>query len=222
MNLNDIKQRLPTIPGINGRDEYFNSVVLLLLVPVNGEFHIVFEKRAANIPQAGEICLPGGKRENNESLQTTAVRETEEELGIPSHKITILGNLDTLIAPLGVIVDVIVGYTEVDLSTIKINEAEVTRCFTVPLSFFQHTQPEEYKVMIKVHPTYIDEATKQEVVLLPWQELGVPEKYASPWGKLNNQIYVYKAEGEVIWGITARIVRDFIQKIRPLKGLSKK
>lgn len=215
MNLNDIKQKLPTIPGINGRDEYFNSVVLLLLIEVNGEYHIVFEKRANNIPQAGEICLPGGKCELEESLETTAIRETTEELGIPAERIQIIGRLDTLIAPLGVIVDVFVGTSDISLEEMLINTHEVSKVFSVPLSYFEQTKPEEYKVMIKVHPTYIDEATKQEVVLLPWQELGVPEKYASPWGKLSNQIFVYKTEGEVIWGITARIVRDFVGKINP-------
>lgn len=215
MNLNDIKQKLPAIPGINGRDEYFNSVVLLLLIEVNGEYHIVFEKRANNIPQAGEICLPGGKCELEESLETTAIRETTEELGIPAERIQIIGRLDTLIAPLGVIVDVFVGTSDISLEEMLINTHEVSKVFSVPLSYFEQTKPEEYKVMIKVHPTYIDEATKQEVVLLPWQELGVPEKYASPWGKLSNQVFVYKTEGEVIWGITARIVRDFVGKINP-------
>ncbi len=211
MNINEIKQKLPLTPDISGREEYFNSVVLLLLVPVNGELHIVFEKRANNIPQAGEICLPGGKQEKNEDKKSTALRETEEELGIPKNKIKILGEQNTLIAPLGVIIDVVVGYTDFPLEKIIINQAEVEKCFTVPLSFFQLTEPEEYKVMIKVHPTYVDEITNEEVVLLPWQELGVPEKYSHPWGKLSNKIFVYKTQGEVIWGITARIVRDFIR-----------
>lgn len=214
MNISQIKDKLPSIPGINGRDEYFNSVVLLLLIEVNSEYHIVFEKRANNIPQAGEICLPGGKCELDESLETTAIRETTEELGIPAERIQIIGRLDTLIAPLGVIVDVFVGTSDISLEELKINTHEVSRVFSVPLSYFERTKPEEYKVMIKVHPTYIDEATKQEVVLLPWQELGVPEKYASPWGKLSNQVFVYKTEGEVIWGITARIVHDFVTKLK--------
>jgi 8-oxo-dGTP pyrophosphatase MutT (NUDIX family) len=213
MKLTDIISKLPTNTGINGRDEYFNSVVLLLLTEVNGELHIVFEKRASDIPQAGEICLPGGKREENEDMQTTALRETTEELGIPSDKIQILGRLDTLIAPLGVIVDVFVGYTNYERSSFSINQKEVARCFTVPLSYFQNTQPEEYKVMIKVHPKYIDETTNEEVVLFPSRKLGVPERYNHPWGKLQNKVYVYKTEGEVIWGITARIVRDFVSKL---------
>lgn len=213
MNINDIQAKLPTTPDINGRNEYFNSVVLLLLIPVNGAYHIVFEKRATNIPQAGEICLPGGKREKEESIETTAIRETTEELGIPASRIQIIGRLDTLIAPLGVIVDVFVGTSDISLEEMNINSKEVDRVFTVPISYFENTPPEEYKVMIKVHPTYIDESTKEEVVLLPWEKLGVPKKYGHPWGKLSNQIYVYKTEGEVIWGITARIVKDFVEKI---------
>ncbi len=213
MNKYDIKQKLPTTPDINGRDEYFNSVVLLLLIPVNGEYHIVFEKRASNIPQGGEICLPGGKCEPNETLETTAIRETTEELGIPADEIEILGRLDTLIAPLGVIVDVFVGFSNISVEEMEMNTDEVARIFTVPLSFFEENSPEEYKVMIKVHPTYIDEETNEEVVLLPWDKLGVPEKYGSPWGKLRNQIFVYKTKGETIWGITARIVHEFANRL---------
>ena len=213
MNINDIKQKLPITIGINGREEYFSSVVLLLLIPVEGEYHIVFEKRASNIRQAGEISLPGGKCEDNETLETTAIRETTEELGIPADKINILGRLDTIIAPLGVIVDVFVGTADITLSQMLINHDEVERAFTVPVSFFENTTPEEYKVMVKVHPTYIDETTNKEVILFPSAQLGVPEKYKTPWGKLSNKVYVYKTEGEVIWGITARIILDFVSKL---------
>jgi len=214
MNINDIKQKLPTTVGINGRDEYFNSVVLLLLIPVDGEYHIIFEKRASSIPQGGEVCLPGGKCELNESLETTAIRETTEELGISASSIQILGQLDTVIAPLGVIVDIFVGFSDISITDMQVNQKEVEKVFTVPLSYFENTTPEEYKVMIKVHPTYIDENTNKEVVLLPSSELGVPEKYGHPWGKLSNKVFVYKTEGEIIWGITARIVRDFANKMR--------
>jgi peroxisomal coenzyme A diphosphatase NUDT7 len=216
MNLEDIHNlqgKLPKTVEINGRDEYFNSVVLLLLIPVNGEYHIVLEKRAGNIRQGGEISLPGGKREPDEPIETTALRETVEEIGLCPEDIKIVGRLDTVIAPLGVIVDVFVGVTEVSFDQLKPNPSEVEKLFTVPVSFFKQTVPEEYEVMVKVHPSFINEETGKEEVLFPSTELNIPPKYRTPWGKLHNKIYVYKTEGEVIWGITARVIKDFTSRI---------
>lgn len=45
-----LQKRLPESPGINGRDEYLNSVVLVLLILISEEYHFVFEQRSANIP----------------------------------------------------------------------------------------------------------------------------------------------------------------------------
>ena len=73
-----LKDKLPVVPGINGKEEYFNSAALVLLMLVNEEYHFVFEKRAANIRQAGEICFPGGKFDPDQdaSFLDTAIRET--------------------------------------------------------------------------------------------------------------------------------------------------
>lgn len=214
MNIEQIKKQLPTQIGINGKEEFFHSAVLLLLMLRDGEYHIVFEKRAAGIRQAGEISLPGGMIEDSDlGAETTALRETEEELGIPTNRIEIIGRLDTVIAPIGAMVDVCVGVTDIAFDEIVPNPEEVEKVFTVPLSYFQNTEPEEYGVLVKVHPTFIDPHTLEEVVLFPTTKLDIPKKYHKPWGNLRNKVYVYKTEGEVIWGITARIVRDFVEKI---------
>lgn len=76
-----LKDKLPIVPGINGKEEFSNFAVLVLLLQVDDEFHFVFEKRAANIRQAGESCFPGGKFEPNQDVdfRDTAIRETVEE-----------------------------------------------------------------------------------------------------------------------------------------------
>ncbi|MEQ8352466.1 MAG: CoA pyrophosphatase [Leptospiraceae bacterium] len=50
-------------------------------------------------PHSGQISLPGGKREKGESLKDTALRETEEEIGLNSSKIHVLGKLTPLYIP---------------------------------------------------------------------------------------------------------------------------
>jgi 8-oxo-dGTP pyrophosphatase MutT (NUDIX family) len=215
MNLSDIKQKLPTTIGINGEDEYFRSVVLLLLISIEGEWHIVFQKRAAGIRQGGEISLPGGQADASDKRpQDTAIRETQEELGIPANKIQILGQLDTVLAPYGVMVEVFVGYADIQVTDMKLNNEEVEYVFSVPLSYFLNNQPEQYEVKTEIHPTTKHPETDEEIVLFPTKTLNIPVRYHKAWGHYHSKVYVYQVNGEVIWGITARIVKDFSNKIQ--------
>ncbi len=72
--------------------------VLVLLYPYNNELHVVFMKRVTdNTPHSGQISFPGGRHEQSDkTLQKTALRETEEELGIPASEIEIIGCLTPL------------------------------------------------------------------------------------------------------------------------------
>lgn len=169
-------KKLPELPRLEGEDEYSTSVVLLLLIPINQELHILFEKRAASIRQGGEISLPGGRRdENDESLQETALRETAEEVGIHADRIRIIGRLDSIFAPMGALVHVFVGISDVKPEEVHANPDEVEKVFLIPVAFFQENQPERFNVMTEVHPSYIDAVTKKKVVLFPTKELGLPD-----------------------------------------------
>lgn len=211
---NDIKHNLEFKKGLHGYEEYFNSVVLVLMIPVNGEYHLVFQKRDANIRQGGEICFPGGKVDKDDkSLLQVAIRETNEEMGIPEDKIEIIGRLNTVITPNGVTVDAFVGVADILKEEISINPSEVESYFTIPISFFVDTEPERYAAQVKISPSITDKETGEEVILFPTEKLGLPERYTKPWGDFRYGIYVYYTEYGVIWGITSRIIYDFIQKI---------
>ena len=72
------------------------AAVLLLLYPKGGEYCILLNKRSDQVEyHKGEISFPGGARdpEDRDSLET-ALRETEEEMGIQRDDVTILGELD--------------------------------------------------------------------------------------------------------------------------------
>ena len=72
------------------------SAVLLLLFRDGQEDYIVFTRRTDNVAShKGQISLPGGAVEPfDESLLHTALRETEEELGITRNQITVVGDLE--------------------------------------------------------------------------------------------------------------------------------
>ncbi|MGB9835244.1 MAG: NUDIX hydrolase [Candidatus Saccharicenans sp.] len=73
------------------------AAVLLLLYPKNNRPHLVFIRRSHLVQHhQNQISFPGGQQEDDESIEQTALRETEEELGLRQAGITILGQLTPL------------------------------------------------------------------------------------------------------------------------------
>jgi 8-oxo-dGTP pyrophosphatase MutT (NUDIX family) len=69
--------------------------VLVPLYVQDGDLRAVFTRRREDLPQhPGEISFPGGRREDGEDdLVATALREAEEEIGLPRHEVEIVGAL---------------------------------------------------------------------------------------------------------------------------------
>jgi 8-oxo-dGTP pyrophosphatase MutT (NUDIX family) len=220
VSIEKLKRSLPEHPGIQLKEEYINTAVLVLLVFIDGEYHFIFQKRGPNIRQNGEICFPGGVHNAEDgTFEKTAIRETVEEMGIPAGKITVIGQLDTLIAPMGAMVNAFVGVADISgLDEISPNKGEVESVFSVPVSYFENNPPQEYRTQLKVHPSAVDEKTGEEIVLFPARTLGLPDKYSKPWGGMKHTIYVYKVGQNTIWGITAKFVMDVVRKIKAQKN----
>ncbi len=197
-----------------GIDGYLQAAVLVPLFEKDNELHILFEKRAANIRQGGEISFPGGEIEEKDgSPLETAIRETVEELGIQYDKIKPVTKLGALISPRGVIVHAFVGEIEIkDLSEISCDKQEVEKVFSIPVSYFERTQPESYILKFEIQPYYINE-NGEKVELLPVKKLNLPERYARPWTGRGHKVLVYKSKGEVIWGLTAQIINELVKRI---------
>ncbi len=70
-------------------------LVPLFLAPDGGEPHVVLTRRRADLRRhAGEISFPGGRRDAEDpTLTDTALREAEEEIGLPRADVTLLGEL---------------------------------------------------------------------------------------------------------------------------------
>jgi len=211
--LEGIIKKLPKTPDIQGRQNFFNSAVIVPFIEIDHNIHLLFEKRSANIRQASEICFPGGKHDSDtdDSYQDTAIRETVEEIGIQENQINVLGRLNTLITPMGVIVETFPALITIDsLEALNINKQEVEKVFTIPIATFQSTSPDLYHVRVEIQPTILDQNGDSQT-LFPAQKLGLPEKYHQPWGGNKMRVLVYKTEYETIWGITAEIIHNLIQ-----------
>ncbi len=70
-------------------------LVPLFLAPHGDEPHVVLTRRRADLRRhAGEISFPGGRHDAEDaSLTDTALREAEEEIGLPRAQVTLLGEL---------------------------------------------------------------------------------------------------------------------------------
>lgn len=116
------------------------SAVLLPLFFKKNQAHILLIKRTEKLEHhKGEISFPGGAREEqDQNLKYTAVRETEEEIGVEHSKIHILGVLDEVFTIVSsFIVTPYVGIIPYPYN-FKLNYTEAERILEIPLSFFQN------------------------------------------------------------------------------------
>ena len=71
------------------------AVLVPLYEDAAGELHAVFTRRRHDLRRhAGEISFPGGRRDDGEELLDTALREAEEEIGLPRSAVTVVGALE--------------------------------------------------------------------------------------------------------------------------------
>lgn len=110
--------------------------VLVPLVNRSGGVTILLTQRTAHLQKhAGQISFPGGGMEPDDAdLQATALRETEEEIGLVPEKVEILGSLDLYETSTGYGVAPVVGWIEPPIE-LKVDPFEVAEAFEVPLRF---------------------------------------------------------------------------------------
>lgn len=181
--------------------EYKISAVMLLIYNDGDEECLLFEKRALNMRrQPGDICLPGGKVEVEETFLKAAIRETCEELMLEETDIEYIGEMDYLITPYGSILYPFVSY--VHKFPYNFNKDEVHEVIKIPIKYFLQNEPLKYDM--KIGPTSFEG--------FPFKYINGGENYKFSDGILPQ--YFYEYESIVIWGFTARIVKAFIDIIK--------
>ena len=74
--------------------------VLILLFPDSNNIHFFLTQRTDSVEHhKGQVSLPGGAIEKNESAMDASSRETYEEIGVHSSTLKILGQLSSLYTP---------------------------------------------------------------------------------------------------------------------------
>src|SRR5689334_23958424 len=72
-----------------------SAVLVPLFCDADRRLHAVFTKRRDDLKRhAGEISFPGGRRDDDETLVETALREAHEEIGLPPSAVDLLGALE--------------------------------------------------------------------------------------------------------------------------------
>lgn len=118
--------------------ELRQAAVLVPLFLRDGQDHLLFTVRTSHlVHHAGEISFPGGGRDAADTdLIVTALRETEEELGIGRQKVEVLGRLDDFYSIHGYHVVPYVGVIA-DPGQLCIDPFEIAATFAAPLSHFR-------------------------------------------------------------------------------------
>lgn len=113
--------------------------VLALLYPIESRLHLLYIQRTSpkRDRHAGQISFPGGSVEPADvDAAATALRETEEEVGIPREAVELLGGLTQLYIPVSnFLVDPFVGYLP-DRPAFTLQKSEVARVLELPLADF--------------------------------------------------------------------------------------
>jgi len=169
---------------------FINSAVVFLIIPYQDKpYDLVMIRRTKreSDKHSGEMSFPGGKfdRKLDMTYLDTALRELEEELGIPKLNVKLLGCIDDHLTPKGFIITAFVAYINEDQKMVK-QEEEVEDIVKIPISFFANKK--NYR---------------ERTYLLKGDLIGVGKfNYRAPNGKKY-----------VVFGASSHIIVNFVDRI---------
>lgn len=205
MFLDNLKNQLNQNQSlIIGEETAFRSAVLIPLVQVEGEWHILFEVRSFTMrKQPGDISFPGGRIDATDpSPLAAAIRETSEELGVDPKTIKIVGQLSPYVFTSTFVTYPFVAIIENDQIDYGYNKDEVEEVFTVPVNWLLNYKPYMHEVAIEIVPS----------PNFPFDKIVNGEQYQ--WRKRSMEEWFFDYEKYTIWGLTARILKHFIDIIK--------
>ncbi|MBX2824943.1 MAG: CoA pyrophosphatase [Gammaproteobacteria bacterium] len=168
------------------------AAVLLPLIWSEDQWQLLFIRRTENRNDrhSGQVAFPGGAKDpqDNSSI-ATALRETEEEIGVQSGDIKVLGELEIYTTSSLYQVTPVVAHMNWPVPVTPAPD-EVARVFSIPLDWLQNQDNFE-----------IRSRELQSV------EPGDDRVYRHP------VIYFDRYDGELLWGASARMTLNFIRAL---------
>lgn len=164
------------------------AAVLVPLYMHDASWHVLYTLRTELVDvHRGQVSFPGGRIEPGDiGPEQTALRETEEEIGVRPEDVRILGTLDPLLTVTQFRVEPVVATIPWPYP-LHLNAREVSLAFGVPLDWLSD-------------PTNVEVHFREPVVDGP----AIPVHFFRPY------------EGHVIWGATARITLSLLDVLRRL------
>jgi 8-oxo-dGTP pyrophosphatase MutT (NUDIX family) len=181
----DIYRELPPMSQFS-TDEPKPAAVLIPLLNRDGDWHLLFTRRHADLPEhSGQVAFPGGRADPEDSSPTiTALREAKEEIGLEPKDVIILGQLKEFLTITNYLVTPVVALIPWPYEFSPADN-EVSRIFTIPLRWL--AAPENY-----------EEHTRN----LPSSNVSI------------SVIYFHEYDGEILWGASARFTLMLLEILR--------
>lgn len=187
-----------------GEETAFRSAVLIPLVQVDDKWHILFEVRSLTMrKQPGDISFPGGRIDATDaSPLAAALRETHEELGIDPTTVQVVGPLSPYVASSSFVTYPFVAIIDTNQIIPEYNKEEVEKVLTVPIDWLVNYEPYMHLVSVEPMPS-ID---------FPYDKIVNGAQYK--WRTRSMEEWFFDYEQYTIWGLTARILKHFIELMK--------
>ena len=177
-----IRRRTDTSPRTNMPMIRSEAAVLVPLSTTVDGPAVVLTKRSSNMRHhRGEISFPGGRQDPGESLDQTAIREANEEIGLDPSHVSIVGRLRRL-------------------GTVTSNASIHPFVATIPHGLGFRASPAEVESVLTVP---LEELIQPEV----FRE----ERWSDPSTGHERPLWFFELEGETVWGATAAMLFDLLR-----------
>ena len=136
-------------PGMSAGGRLTAAAVLVPLVARPAGMTVLLTQRTDHLrDHAGQISFPGGRQEPGDSGPIeTALRESEEEIGLARHHVEVIGHLDTYETGTGFRITPVVGLVA-PAFRLDLYPFEVADAFEVPLAFILDARNHRYETAV--------------------------------------------------------------------------